>query len=692
MNAFEAIVNDLNQETLSFVEEGLKPIIEFNEIFRDLCKEVKEVVKEYKTTGKMPEYNHLIDFDKFKEFRESHLTNEEASGSSKENVEPDTDTETKKNARGRPRRNAFKEASQSISNLNEKLRRVSIKKEKMSIANSSKSLADEVRIKTENEEMPAPTRPAPKRRRKNATSKIIKQEKIEEELEKPRESDVIIKEVEVPIINLVDSLGEETTKTELEKSKRTRTSSDEGQENKEKRPKSNEDEKDNTNYEDAVSTLLVENTETNNATFIAASTHDVCVDNFNSTVVVTNPKIVNTLVPKTIDDLMTDDESEEETTKKNQWTKTGTIPKRPKQIFSPFEQSPVKKKVQAFEKLQEDADAIPVRITRTKTRNQAKEKELEEAQEQNQTELKSNVKEKAKMFTPLTSKFIPKAASTTGKSKKILNSSSCDNLLAKNSTTLKSSQAEYREIEIRRREKEQEALKKREAILQAQTEEKRRKREEKQLKAQQQREALEKEKQKVLEAQRVKDERHRLHIAEQEEKKLRLKEEHEKKRLLAKKRAIEQKKLEEEKMVEEERKAAELAAKLAKRDDVIAKMVQNQKERKPIYFRETAPPLPSNDCYDSDSEECKTRDILLQNWEKEANVIQMLKCISAEGQAIKNTFFSIQARTPDLQDILENIEPKKLKRTSSAVWHKPPRFTMIPGLESHDETEEFSDD
>lgn len=42
-----------------------------------------------------------------------------------------------------------------------------------------------------------------------------------------------------------------------------------------------------------------------------------------------------------------------------------------KQLFSPFERSPVKKKVEAFEKLGAAA-TTPVRQTRTKTRAQAK--------------------------------------------------------------------------------------------------------------------------------------------------------------------------------------------------------------------------------------------------------------------------------------------------------------------------------
>lgn len=279
------------------------------------------------------------------------------------------------------------------------------------------------------------------------------------------------------------------------------------------------------------------------------------------------------------------------------------------------------------------------------------------------------------------------------KAHKLVSSASNESLLsAKSASVLKASQAEYREREKRRREKEEEALKKREALLQAQIEEKKRRREEKQLKAQQQREALEKEKLKALEAQRLKDERHRLLLIEQELKKQQMKEELEKKRMLVKIRAQEEKKREEEKRIEEQRKAEEMTAKLAKQDEDIVKMLKkkNGRAREPVYMRERTPQLPSYDCYDSDDEDYRRVDFML-DWEKNRNIIYKQKCTTVAGEAVKNTFFLIQAQTPDLQEIFESIEPQKLKRTSSAVWHKPPRFTMIPGLESHDETAEFED-
>lgn len=56
--------------------------------------------------------------------------------------------------------------------------------------------------------------------------------------------------------------------------------------------------------------------------------------------------------------------------------------------------------------------------------------------------------------------------------------------------------------------------------------------------------------------------------------------------------------------------------------------------------------------------------------------------ILAIGEEMKNTFFCRKAQTIDLTELFQTIDPKKLKRTSSAVWRKPPRFTLMPGLNS----------
>lgn len=186
-------------------------------------------------------------------------------------------------------------------------------------------------------------------------------------------------------------------------------------------------------------------------------------------------------------------------------------------------------------------------------------------------------KEKPKIGTPIgTSKYIP---STYYSASKLAKHNPNEGLLGpKSLSSVKSSQAEYRERELHRKKEAQ----KREALMQAQIEEKRKKREEKQLKAQQQREALEKEKLKQLElTEKLREEKLRQARAERDSKLTKQKEEMERKRQLAKKKAMEEK-------LREERKKAELKSK--------------ENAGLPPYMLSKAPLLPTADCYDSDQE------------------------------------------------------------------------------------------
>lgn len=65
----------------------------------------------------------------------------------------------------------------------------------------------------------------------------------------------------------------------------------------------------------------------------------------------------------------------------------------------------------------------------------------------------------------------------------------------------------------------------------------------------------------------------------------------------------------------------------------------------------------------------------------------------AIGEEEQNKFFSRDTKTIDLRKIFQQIDPRKLKRTSSAVWRTPPRFTMAPSkLETTVEHNEHSSD
>lgn len=186
-----------------------------------------------------------------------------------------------------------------------------------------------------------------------------------------------------------------------------------------------------------------------------------------------------------------------------------------------------------------------------------------------------SVKSKSKLQTPLsTNKFVPTHFSTN--CSKLNKPSLTDSSpLPKARSAIKASAADFKERELKR-QREAEALQKREALLQAQLEEKRRIRAEKQLKAQQAREAKEKEKQKHFEMmEKLKEEKYKNHLAEKMQKQ---KEELEKKKQMAKARGGDEKK----------------------------------DHQPPIYMTTKAPLLPTQDCYDSDSEEC--RKVVLPSW------------------------------------------------------------------------------
>lgn len=40
-------------------------------------------------------------------------------------------------------------------------------------------------------------------------------------------------------------------------------------------------------------------------------------------------------------------------------------------------------------------------------------------------------------------------------------------------------------------------------------------------------------------------------------------------------------------------------------------------------------------------------------------------------------FFDAKQCTPDLRELFHGIDPKKLKRSSSANWKTPPRYSMM---------------
>lgn len=239
---------------------------------------------------------------------------------------------------------------------------------------------------------------------------------------------------------------------------------------------------------------------------------------------------------------------------------------------------------------------------------------------------------------------------------------------------------EYREREMQRREKEMEAIKKREAQIQAQIEEKKKKRLEKQMKAQQTREALEKTKIRTFEEiERSKEEKRKQVLAGKHDKIRKIQEETERKRAEALRRAMEERKKEEERRraaEEEMERLKQQEQKKAAEDPRRTVTLKKKTRNLPIYMRQKAPLLPTEDCYDSD--DGRDRQIKKPTWTSKERAEQQLRVMKYLSKAMVNHFFQSNANTPDLRDIFEYIDPNKLKRTSSAIWKVAPRFTMMP--------------
>lgn len=231
------------------------------------------------------------------------------------------------------------------------------------------------------------------------------------------------------------------------------------------------------------------------------------------------------------------------------------------------------------------------------------------------------------------------------------------------------------------------------------------------------REEDEKKKQKLLEEQLKKEaEKFKQAMAEKEEKLRKQKADAERRRIQASKKALEEKKKDEErKKIEEQKKLDGERVNVEEEERRLAENRKAQKARMamkgqgshPIYMIEKAPLLPTDDCYDSDDPDAeKNKKCTRPLWARskflseqvnllfiiiiyvilvrlciyfsDENIFPKLKVMEFTGHKIKNTLYSIRPNCPDLQEIFRNIDPKKLKRKSSAVWKKLPRFTMLP--------------
>lgn len=290
-----------------------------------------------------------------------------------------------------------------------------------------------------------------------------------------------------------------------------------------------------------------------------------------------------------------------------------------------YHQSPVKKRVEAYEKMTETPPP-QMRITRTKTKMLAA--------------------VNAEVVTPVSNRLITPSKMSTMKNM-IVTGSETRTLKA-----LKSSQKMFKEREKLRLQKEAELAKRKEELV------------------------LEKQRKNELEKRRLK----RL-----EERKLQKKHEEELKRIeqeMKRKIAEEEcrRKEDERRRKEEERRIKEEERRRQEEERKRAKAQKAKKQPKnDIYMLEEAPLLPTYDCYDSDDAESVLAKKVVPHWLNREELTTTLNIMeSFIKPKVMNTLFCPMPQTPNLLDIFDNVNPVRLKRNSSAIWSKPPRFTMMP--------------
>ncbi|XP_015181911.1 PREDICTED: inner centromere protein A-like [Polistes dominula] len=272
-------------------------------------------------------------------------------------------------------------------------------------------------------------------------------------------------------------------------------------------------------------------------------------------------------------------------------------------------------------------------------------------------------------------------------------------------STSKQNSIDKIEEKKRKQGNEENARRKRDEALRLQTEEKRRKREEKELKNRLAREAKEKqEMEKRLRAEREKEEKAKL--AQQLQEKQR--EEMEKKRLAQLQRAQEKeekRKLEEqlrlqrlieqeeaERLLVEQRRREQEAEKRREQEAraqqqialetmrLKAQMIQSQAKNKQVAVNKN--PEPVNYVLDSEPDDDESDDEsrpkhVIPHWaQPNVRKAQLAMQRYIPDIAIYK-FFDTRKCTPDLTELFIGIDRNKLKRTSSAIWKTPPRYSMM---------------
>ncbi|KAF5275180.1 hypothetical protein FQR65_LT04212 [Abscondita terminalis] len=672
MSVYEEFLEDFNE----IVNTACKYIDEMEADFKkeiDWLDSIENDIEQFKKTGVLSTQTMRVisEVEEMENAKENHKLTTKTNGrdknsnsssstnSTKENIQANHQSSSKRVTRNQSKLSAVKHHDNLITNPDSAIK-VKLEKISPSVISDVQTNSD-VQVKVE---MPPPNkRPLRNTRKKKGIdmSFKIKCEVIDEEMEKinsGRDSDVQIQNQAMDVVVLEDTINDHTpvrstrSRTKIRKVKDQNNVADIKRDNEHeiKEPRrtrslsKNEKNLLNDNEEpQSKKRKIEEEFEQTELNAVSTST-PISLNQFGVTELTNRPVPLNTTVvletatvqkePVFFKNIMTDDEdivdnSPPETIRQ----------KKTKPVFSPYENSPVKKRVEAFEKLGTTSQ-IPSKTTRSKLLKQSS-----FDNDANKTSSAQNLRELRAVVTPLSKKYFQPSS---GSKLPTIIPNSTYSLLNRAATAIKTSgsQLEFHEREIRRMQKDAEALKKKEALILAQTEEKRKKRKEREIKVQQTKMAIEKDKQKQLEI-----------VEKAKEIKL--------KQMLAEKEA---------KFFKQKEEAAKKRAAVAKKASDIKR---NDEKFIPPYFKYETPLLPTPDCYDSDESSSNHR-IKVPNFQKERVFSEMQKSMQ-NAENYKKMFFLSGPRTPNLQAIFPTIEPSKLKRTSSAIWNKT-EMSMLNNL------------
>lgn len=345
---------------------------------------------------------------------------------------------------------------------------------------------------------------------------------------------------------------------------------------------------------------------------------------------------------------------------------------------SPCIQSPVKKKVEAFEKAALESP-LPTRQARPKTRQNVK--KPSSSKENSELPVPKGAKGTPSIGTkPVVGRFLTPTQSSNitpiiGQIKKAPSSTSKIMAFPKTNTSTTKTLSRENSVEDLNRGYAK--------ILQT-AEEKKKKREQKQQQAALIREMKEKERQERLEKHRKKEEEKNKVKAQEMKTKKELDDIQRNLKLMAEKE--EQKKRMEkqrQEMEEAARKEREHMKALKLREEAEQRRREQQKLMKAKPQQRVLPKynfdmLHSDDSTDDEDKLSHKRPYAPPGWSLSRN-----RGAAIDQQAFLSTkyidsLFSVQPMSVDLEEIFPRIDKKYLKRNSSVIWKTPPRYSEMP--------------